>query len=80
MAGEQTGCNFESPLEDSDVGGQGETPQLVSTMTRISSIQRLRARVLKLVLTLSLHTEGKEVKAVVNYEFPKKPLFANLHY
>ena len=67
-------------MEDSDVGGQGETPQLVSTMIRISSIQRLKARVLKLLLTLSLYMEGKEVKGVVNYEFPKKPLFANLHY
>ncbi len=78
MVGYQTECSFDSPLDDSDVGGQGESPQLVSTVIRISNIQRLSSEVLKLFMTLSVYTEGKEISARVMYEFPKKPLFANL--
>ncbi len=78
MVGYQTECSFDSPLDDSDVGGQGESPQLVSTVIRISNIQRLGSEVLKLFMLLSIYTEGKEISARVMYEFPKKPLFANL--
>lgn len=78
MFGRQTDCKFESPLEDGDVGGQGESLQLVSTMIRISSIQRLRSEMLKLFMTLSLYSGGKQIISQVMYEFPKKPLFASL--
>lgn len=79
MSGVQSECIFnDSPLDDSDVWGQGESPQLISTSIRISSIQRLKSDVLKLFIALSLHTEGKQIDAKVVYELPKKPLFANL--
>ncbi len=78
MFGDQSECSFDTLLDSSDEGGQGESPQLVSTRIAISSIQRLTSDVLKLFITLSLQTEGKKFEAKVTYELPKKPLFANL--
>ncbi len=78
MCADQDQCSFDSPLDDSDMWGQGESPQLVSTKIRISSIQKLQSYVLKLLITLSLHTEGRQIRTKVEYKLPKKPLFANL--